>query len=576
MAEEKGATMRSKFFRRLSKTGISKPRRASIGGAKPDAEEVGCLICLDVMKPTDLAHPLMCKSKHCCFNFCCNCIESLMQQEHEGMSAVTDGSEEDRSRILLHCPNCRSDLGPTICDTVLLRKIDELHTELQSQENVDESLLDLKKAMETDVSVLREIADARDREARFWDQKCGAGEKEEREVEDEARNEQEHDEWGFEVDIRLGAHETMKLPRELTTTNRHSRAVDKTLLSGLESAMSVHEQKQVTRLMTSGDTSDLARAAELLSSIAATVHGQGSIYSGRNEIPSRRDAAVLKPRDSHRQTVYQLIEDGKRARRRQNESPHLALSSSMSPAKRKNQPRYVKSSTIKAAKHRQIEQQLRAKLAYMRLHPLPVRMPKYAEFTIDLNNDNGDLEPNQIVKSLPFRFCNDTWDGTVIDAFSKIDVNPKPRPPKGGKNYNPVVPKSVFVDNYIVTHHTRDENAGVRNILDGGDSSNAIDDATIIDRGDVRIDTEHPRVVIASVVHLEAGLKGILKGDVVTHLNGVELRDATVDELIALIWSLCCSSSEGASTTLRFGFNADRATAEALKMRDLVSNKSFW
>ena len=100
----------------------------------------------------------------------------------------------------------------------------------------------------------------------------------------------------------------------------------------------------------------------------------------------------------------------------------------------------------------------------------------------------------------------------------------------------------------------------------------------------------------------DASLQGVLKGDVVTHLNGVELRDNTVDDVIALICSLFFSSSSSTpvedgrsgdiskdndggpqnggaepvsvvtSVTLKFVFNADRATAEALKMRAVAPN----
>jgi hypothetical protein len=208
----------------------------------------------------------------------------------------------------------------------------------------------------------------------------------------------------------------------------------------------------------------------------------------------------------------------------------------------------------------------------MKKFPLPVRMPKYAEFILAIQREeDNELQPAQIVKALPFRFCNDVWNGTVADAFCKIDVNPKrDYKTKQGKNYNPTAPKSVFIDNYLVTQHKRHDNPGVRSILDGDDVSR---DRNIIHRGDFKIDTEHPRVLIASVVDPEASKKGILKGDVVTHLNDTELRDVTVDELIALIWSLCC---EEKSSVLQFVFNADRATAEALKMRAQVSDKSFW
>jgi hypothetical protein len=497
-----------------------------------------------------------------------------MQQEHLTVgSEDEDGTITTKTRenlILLHCPNCRTNLSATICDTVLLRKVDELQAAFQEEvANGDdlEELLGIKKAMETDVNLLHEIAQARVREARFWEEKTS-----QQEARFELEDESVHEEWGYEVDLRLGPHESIKLPLEHSNVyHSHTQHVlDKTLLQGLDSVMSTHDQKQATRLLTSGDTNDLAKAAKLLSSIADTVYHQPATPTSVSAMETRKESRVVTR--NRQDLIYRLIEDGRRARQRKVDTGKVSGKKNEQIPPFHDVKRHIKSYTVKAAKHRQIEQQLRAHLAYMKKFPLPVRMPKYAEFILAIQREeDNELQPAQIVKALPFRFCNDVWNGTVADAFCKIDVNPKrDYKTKQGKNYNPTAPKSVFIDNYLVTQHKRHDNPGVRSILDGDDVSR---DRNIIHRGDFKIDTEHPRVLIASVVDPEASKKGILKGDVVTHLNDTELRDVTVDELIALIWSLCC---EEKSSVLQFVFNADRATAEALKMRAQVSDKSFW
>lgn len=579
------------------------------------------MICLDPMNPADLAHPLMCSSSQCCYNFCCNCIESLIEQKQATGLTFDDGDDTDeelQSRhhsedVILHCPNCRSDLGHTICDTILLRKVDQVPTASDSDEEIIKRLA-LKKAMDADVTILCEIAQAREREARFWEKKFAAtresSDSNADQTEDHPREEQreeECDEWGFEVDIRTGAHESIKLPKEMlpfSVFQTNQIKADRTLLGGLESAIPREDQVQLTRMLVSGDTSELAKAAEILSTVAESVHilrsdSNGGVSVGGGGKATISSTASLPPQPMpRRSSIYNWIEVGKKARspssssRKQNSNAEV-------PSYHQNYIPYTKSYTIKATKHRQIERQLREKLAFMRRHPLPVRMPKYAEFTIQFDDSPEQLDVSQIVKSLPVRFCNDTWDGTVIDAFSKIYVSHKSlKSTRNGKNYAPTLPKSTFIDNYSVSHK-RQETEGIRNILDGG-----LRPGSSSNRGDVRIDTPHRRVLIAAVVDPSASLQGVLKGDVATHLNGEELRDCSVDDVVALICSLVFSSStvvveeedgEGdgggngcsdggdgttgakqprrtVTTTLKFVLNADRATAEALKMRARAPN----
>ena len=542
-----------------------------------------CMICLDPMSQADLAHPLMCTSKGCYFNSCDSCIESMIDQKpRQGRQPVT--SEQT---ILVSCPNCRSNLSPTICDTVLLRKVDRVQDVGVITDEVVRKVLAFQKAMNGDAAVLREIAKARDREARFWKKK-NSSEKEpitrqsrRMSLTSVQKDDDESDEWGFEVDISLGPHESIKLPRDFAPSTFYETfkvVADHTLLNGLDSTIPREEQDELTRLMISGDTSKLAKAAEILSTYTKSIRVQGTscFVKGTSGKIVRSSSSTAQKMLMRRSSIYYWIEGGKKARRPV-VARHKQVAQHTNDLKKVRAPSYH---TARANKNQQVERQVRDNLAYMRRHPLPARMPKYAEFCIKLDGAPTDLELDFIVKSLPIRFCNDYWDGTVMDAFTRIFASPK---------YNTCLqnslqlvsslPHRTFIDNYSVTKK-RQESTGVRNILDGGLYG-------CYNRQDLRIDTYHPRVVVADVVDPQAKLQDVLKGDVMTHLNGVELRDVTVDDVIGLIMSLIFSNSDTVfqkhkeststvalsgttTTTLRFVFNADRATAEALKLRALA------
>jgi len=446
------------------------------------------------------AHPLMC-TRRCGFNFCVNCIESLMQSSEDDYLEASDGNKH--VKVFLHCPNCRSDLGPTIRDTVLLRKVDNCHG--LADEELTSRQVRLRKAMDTDARVQRAIADARLKEAKFFANRAVDETHDDssalRNLSNDSwlsdHDDDYEDEWGVEADDVIGPHEE-KHPKEFWG-EQHSIKIDSSLLAGLESALTTEDQRLLTKYMTSGDTCKLATAAKILSGIADAVH--------EGMKPSRS----IAPRSS----VYRLIEDAEKARHTKKPA---AKANHAKP--RVTRPIHQNPAVLKAQQHKIMEQKLRRQLAYMQLHPLPVRMPKYVEFNMCA------------VEDLPFTFCDDTWDGTVMDAFSKIYIS----------------------GNHNVTKK-RQQNRGVRNVLDAGSQA---------DCGDVRIDTEHPRVLIASVEY-EGGRRGIMLGDVVTHLNGEEMV-GTVDDLVNKI-QVC---RERGDKSLRFVLNAERSAAEALKLRALA------
>ena len=662
-------------------------------GGERNGVRPACLICLDPMTLADLAHPLMCPSSACNYNFCLACIESLLEQQQQPAAADNNNHTPAGSSLWLHCPNCRSNLGPTICDTVLLRKVDGLSSATTTctpstdttsttctstsawacrEHEEHHTRWALHRAMGSDVTLLREIAEARDREVHFLQTKLLTRQQQQQqqaipgkidmhnnnnnnnEPRQAAVADNDDEEWGFEVDLRVGAHESIKLPREcfpLSVFQTSEFKADTTLLAGLEGALSPQEQKQLTRYMTSGDTSQLATAAQILATVAESVQlrrSYNSVHSSGRSTSSNsglvRSNTESSKQQLRRPSIYSWVENGKRARsnigapssshyNHPSDSTAMSDAGSVVPVYHHNYSPYTKYYAGKVTEHRQIDRQLRETLNFLRRHPLPVRMPKYVEFVVHFDNiAPQQLEMQQIVKSLPVRFCNDTWDGTILDAFSKINVTPHNNhfylrrqgggggtssfqsPYRTGKNYSHRFrPTSTFVNNYSVTHRPP-ETDGIRHILNHHHSNNISDSdhptTTTTNNNSnnrMRIDTPHPRILIAAVCDAQARQQGVFKGDVVTHVNGVELRDACVDDLMALICSLLyqppspmtttatvpaeksTSATKTATTTttttknqhsatgqtrttltLQLVLNADQATAEALKLRAMA------
>jgi hypothetical protein len=137
------------------------------------AEELpDCPLCLCPLENYDATHPIQCASHHCQFNFCLDCIESLIKSTKDEVEA----SDENVFKVLLHCPNCRSDLGPTIRDTVLLRKVDKYKTlkhistsdgKIVKDEELSASELRFKHGLEKDVKIATAIEAAQERERQF-------------------------------------------------------------------------------------------------------------------------------------------------------------------------------------------------------------------------------------------------------------------------------------------------------------------------------------------------------------------------------------------------------------------------
>jgi hypothetical protein len=487
-----------------------------------EASRLDCSICLDPMHLADYKHPLQCEFRQCGFNFCMNCIESLIISSKDDYQEASDGNRH--VKVFLHCPNCRSDLGWSIRDTLLLRKADYvLMNEHLGDSELTASQLRLKSEIHTP-HVGHAIQMARKMEANFFGKQL--------EEEEEPTKKQSgldarfscsalrDDEWGVEADLLNGVHSSMRFPKNQCMVEPTPMHIDKRLLSGLDHAMSEDEQKFFTELMTAGDPSKLAEAAKQLYEIGKM---------------AMRGVSVMQ-RLRKRSSIYCLIDEAEAAH-----AKHDAIVAQTNMFLKQQHDAVARS-----------KQSLLQEADFMRFHPLPVRMPKYCElrygdavagyssspFGGDDSNPSGlpfSCGPTPRKQALPVAFADDVWDGSVMDAFCKITVAP--------------------LTGKIQQHSSRLNHRGVVNVLSEGHDCQ--------DFGKALIDVETKRIVI-SQVNSEAGRQGIMKGDVVTHLDGESLAGKTASELKSMVYA---TQNSGESDTFALVLNADKSTAEALKRR---------
>ena len=580
-----------------------------------------CVLCYDEMDMIDAnVHPIVCLNYGCTFNCCTTCTETILDSVPN--SDVTDSADIDGTISKLHskvkCPNCRSDLSRTIYDTALLRLTDRgTHNDHPTSNSTQQQL---KIALAEDSGLLYEIDTARKREAQFIEEH----EKRSDTVPGITSNignsssgsSFQYNAFDHEIDVWYDYDRT--------------KLIDVTLLCGLENIMTWYEQEKVTRYFTSCQTNQLGMAAKLLYHTRTKLQNQQQqqldplfLTAAEGKVPFHESNAITT-------TICQLIEAGKRARYRTRAASHhhqhhnrnLSIGStteSPSPTilHRKRPEYYTKLSTQKATQFRKIEHEVRLQTAHMKRYPLPIRLPKYCECRIVIDcsgNENDNVSVSQIIKRLPFRFCNDQWDGTVMDAYTKFVIQRctttyDPKKLLHGKNYsgknlNRPIPTSTFVDNYKVHQRRPYDDINIRNILniekyhiasenrdnmdnntvptycddtrdvctstndtsrycDNGDDDRIVDDSLVHSPQASRHDSPLPpppssssssctnntsRVMIASVVNMSVASM-IFPGDVVTHINGIELRDYTVDDIIALICSLFDSEAAATTTT---------------------------
>lgn len=78
-----------------------------------------CPICLNTMSRSDIIYPITCPTS-CNYNFCVDCMSSLLRSSREDYQVASDGSRQ--VKIRLQCPNCRAGIADIIEDVISLRQ----------------------------------------------------------------------------------------------------------------------------------------------------------------------------------------------------------------------------------------------------------------------------------------------------------------------------------------------------------------------------------------------------------------------------------------------------------------------
>jgi len=464
-----------------------------------------CPICLNEMEQNDFNHPLQC-TRQCGYNFCRTCIESLIRSSKDDYSEASDGN--CHVKVFLTCPNCRSDLSETIRDTLLIRKADAVIHATPGTELTESQLL-LKSILHT-----KEVRDAID-EARRLEAKA-LGTEIHRFQEEEKYGDIFIEEIGFEADLETGAHNSFHSPPAPIPKFCTRKVVgeDPTLFAGMEYFMSKEERIYISELMTSGEPSSLAEAANVLFIIAKDVFKNDKTALKRT--PSDRKLVKKNKKTLLKKSSFLgLMEEASDARTTHRRSllPHPEQ------RRRRQNPEH----------RRQVEQRVQRRGITRRTqiqndYPIPVRMPKVIEI------GGGD--------KFELRFIDSDWDGTVMDAYSKL---------------------SIGYDGKSVTQK-RPNNNRVRMVMDGD--------------GDVQIEMPGEKRVLVAHVGYAAGKQGTMLGDVVTHINENSIAGLSSEEVLDLISedldiSNTAKQQENAPT-MKLTFNAEQSVAAALRRRATV------
>jgi len=480
-----------------------------------------CPICLDEMQSSDYVHLLQCE-RHCGFNMCKHCIDSLLSSSKDGFQEASDGNYH--VKVYLHCPNCRSDLSACIRDTLLLRKVDELININIPEIEWTDSQIRLKKALHTN-EVQKAIKNARKMEAEYFG--CEDDFDEENDDDfggDDSLLEKEYiEQWGVEADISNGVHTSFYQPRPPDSVIREEAIrVDPTLFAGLDYFLSEDERRQVTELMTRGDPLLLAEAAEILYTVAQKISA--------NSKPASL-AVTDRPKRSlgRRSSVFQLIAEAEVAHGKEERKKEKKIL---------EETQALQNPRSRVAQHQQLERELRLQANFQTRFPIPVRMPKAVQ--LDL--------------SLPFdmEFVDYTWGGNCMDAYSKLTVG-------FGNRVTQRRPNNVNVGNILGTEPNVAYAAAMGCAIGlclPGDKNVDVNDVYIALPG-------QSRVLLSQTGRI--GKQGAVRGDVLSHVDGISIAGKNVREVLTLLQT---RQSQGGCIMLTL--NAELSVAEALKRRAIV------
>lgn len=498
---------------------IGSRRQSSLASLLQD-----CIICLDGMEITDLDHILQCE-RHCGFNMCKNCIESLITSSKDDFQLASDGNMH--VKVYLHCPNCRSDLRHSIRHTLLLRKVEELRCLKIPESEWTTSQVRLKNVLDT-TEVQKAIKHARIMEAEYFGYDFDEEEDEESSFDDDnslVDFDKYIEQWGVEADLKNGAHESFVTPRPPAPLVREDVIrVDPALFAGLDTFLTESERKKVTELMTRGKPSFLVKAAEILySTLQQLLNSKPSSSAAANRQKYSRKKSIAR-----KSSVFKLIAEAKAAEDRRKNKGNKVL----------EEIQALQNARSRVTQHMQLERELRIQADLQKRFPVPVRMPKAVK--LDL--------------SLPFdmELVDYTWAGTVMDAYSKISIG-------FGNKITQRRPKNINVGNILGTEANVVKSAAVGCAIGLCMSSEE-------DYGDYRdVYIALPgksRVLISHTGHI--GKLGAVRGDVLTHVDREAVTGKKVTEVLEII------KGKASQEFIMLTLNAELSVADALKRRALA------
>lgn len=494
-----------------------------------------CPICLDGMDNTDSGHILQCE-RHCGFNMCKNCIESLITSSKDDFQLASDGNMH--VKVYLHCPNCRSNLSHSIRHTLLLRKTEELTYLKIPESEWTTSQVRLNNVLDT-AEVQKAIRHARIMEAEYFGYDFNEEEDEESSFDsDNSISDLDNyvEQWGVEVDLSNGANHSFVTPRPPAPIVREEAIrIDPTLFAGLNEFLTESERNEVTELMTRGKPSLLVKGAEILYSTLQKLLDStpSSLVAPNRQKTTEKKKYSRKISIARRSSVFQLIADAEAAQsRRKNDGNKVS-----------EEMQALQGPRSRVAQQMQLGRELQIQADFQKRFPIPVRMPKAVK--LDL--------------SLPFdmELVNYTWGGTVMDAYSKISIG-------FGNKVTQRRPKNLNVGNILGTEPNVVKSAAVGCAI--GLCAGSDDDYG--DYNDIYITLPGTsRVLISHTGHI--GKLGAVRGDVLSHVDGEAVTGKNVAEVLEII------KGKQSQDSIMLTLNAELSVADALKRRALAIAEAF-
>ncbi|KAL7549383.1 hypothetical protein ACHAWF_012652 [Thalassiosira exigua] len=319
-------------------------------------------------------------------------------------------------------------------------------------------------------------------------------------------------------------------PRDLAPAK-----IDITLLGGLQFLMTKKEQTYVTQLMTSGNPEEVSQAAQILSGIA------GLLRKGKGPPKRTNEAANDKAFDGRFKSAESgsHISSGSKNELRSN---FMRRQMGHNTNEKFRRPLPVRMPLCVTLTSQDIESRLLNSTQGSELTVIPAAFGPLTsfltllEFWFGLYIRGGAASAHGMAK---MTFIDDVWDGTVADAFTRT------------------ISFGSVSANQNQTLKQQTKQTGIKNIL-------TLEEWLDNDERKRAMPPPRSNRVLVRSVHGRAAQLGIMRGDVVTHVNGEAFTGNAADLKLLL---LKASSENGENGSVMIVVNAEECTAKALHLR---------